>query len=190
MRDWRPGARRLVTAGWAACSSLGTGARQHVLRGAGGGARGHAVWGAGGCCFVSLTVLGGIQLGLLVGVAPPPAAQAGCRCPLAPDRQANCMPRTGRQSRKAPSTRPSPAPQTACPLARGTSTSAPKHPAANLRKRHLHQAQAGCPLAPSSSQNSIHQHPAPGRQSRKAWWMLICKLDGEVSGGMQFGVLV
>ena len=84
LRDWRPGARGhagwvLVTAGcWAACS-LGPGARQHVVRGAGKGAalrdwrpgaRGHAVWGAGGCCFASLTVLAGIQLGLLVEVPP------------------------------------------------------------------------------------------------------------------------
>ena len=69
----------LVTAGcWAACS-LGPGARQHVVRGAGKGAalrdwrpgaRGHAVWGVGGCCFASLTVLAGIQLGLLVEVPP------------------------------------------------------------------------------------------------------------------------
>ena len=43
------------------------------------------------------------------------------------------------------STRPSPAPQTAC---RQSRKAAPP-PA----------AQAGCPLAPSSSQNSIHQHP-------------------------------
>ena len=65
--------RRVMTR--APCS-LGPGARGHVVWGAGGGAAlrdwrpgagGHAVWGAGGCEHDGW-VLGGIQLGLLVGV--------------------------------------------------------------------------------------------------------------------------
>ena len=41
-----------------------------------------AVWGAGGCCFASLTVLGGIQLALLVEVPLCEIGGLGCWCML------------------------------------------------------------------------------------------------------------